>query len=358
MGQKPSDNTARDLASVLAEQHAALKNKYRPEYTQRVKSSVNLFDMMFKNEEQRVKKIEDMTNKLLDRDIAKGVLQAREQAELDARAREARIEQKIAEEKPLLAPGNFDFMEWDPHNQEEMPWQHAPMHDIQLQIPNVPVLQTISDEEFLKYVMNRMQSYNIGTAAYSGSISGKYLLILENKFEAVSQFIDQAKPDGSMEQIEVQNIVRNPSSKKVMYLNYSDNETQYIHAAAQAVQSFNVYGKISLRTRENYILEEIEEIIRTSGYPPTQQYAQHCQQVRNHIAMQMKTFGDLREAWYQPATQTAPPVVNVKVGYNINLNNKPSGAKDTTTPSPEPAAAETPRTAKASPQKTRKPKTP
>lgn len=285
---------------------ALLKNKYRAEYAQRVKNKITLFDILFKNKEQRFQKLDRLIERQLERDAAKGVLQARHAA--DERARVA----ETARDIPQVAPVPHTAKEPDTSDPETH--RQPPHIEISLPVPNVPVLQGLPDDDFLKYVFNRLQRHSLRDPSNAvNTARAPFLLLQEMKFEIIPAADGGAGED---------DIRRTPDKTVTMLLCYGPAEERYIQAASQVLQSYNAHGRIGLRTRENYILEEMEDIIRTAGHPLTSPYLIYCERLRSHIAMQMQTFdGGARNSWEQPK-QT-----NVSVRYGKGSSTLPSRPK-------------------------------
>lgn len=320
----PSQNN--DAVRLQAEIDAALRDKFRAEYEEKARKKLGLIDA-FSGAAGRQKKVDQLTDKMLDHDIANGRLQAR--AERDRRESEQLQEnaRNLAAEKPLLAPGQFDFIDITPELAALDATPHAPQQAFNVMIPDVPALQEMPDDQFLKYVLEGLHTYDIGTAAYREPKElelvrkGLYPKGFEQPLPLASFVEKNFKVVG-----ETELIVRDPNVSEKMTVVYSVGQLEFIDAGIRAVQSFNATGQIDMRTREVFILEHVEELLRTAGHRLTRQYEDFCYRARQQVAMQMISF-DARG----PRDWTSAQPAVMTVGYNVDLST-PAPAEKTTKP--------------------------
>lgn len=282
--QQENGDLATEMAAFQANLDAELKNRYRPEYMQAAKKKLSLMDA-FRGADGRLAKIEKIAETRLQEDLENGTLEARARADVG-------IEDKPANGKQVFEAGEFGFLDVT----EELKAQEVAVHPAEVpkqysvQIPNVGKLLTeATDDTFLNYVLENLHSYDVATPGFieapevrAGKKGGHelFITVVEKKFSY----------DG-------ENFARNAASADKLLLLHSDTQNGLIKAGADAINSYNATGTIPQELREEFIIEETKESLRTANYPLTEQYENFCAEVLEDVAQQIDRInGFLPEA--------------------------------------------------------------
>lgn len=299
---------------------ALLKEKYREEYRLRASQSMGLLDG-FRGKEGRLKKIDERTEKMLERDLKKGVLQARAQEELaqeNAQAQAAAAER--ANPDPDEQRGNFSFLDITGRlEQEEIP--HNAQSEFRVSVPDVPKLLAATDEQFIGYVLDTVSRYDMSVPGFQ--------MVDEIRSGAPRQPGEKPAPIyGTIIKkhfnVNAGRIDRTPEQQGVMTLFHSTAQKPFIDTAHMAIHSFNQTGIVTPHMREDFILEQVKDELRNTRYPKTKRYEEFCLDVLTHVVTQFQSMGSLMNGPvgdYQPGAylDTRPPMVptNVKVTFNM-----------------------------------------
>ncbi len=303
---------------IDAETMNAIKQRYHTEYMLKAKSKLGWWNI-FRSSDARLKQVEQIAGKLMQKDLANGSLQARYSADLQ--------QDNTKPTTPAPLPASIDYT--DITNDLIAPpkpvRQRPEPQDYNVNIPDVPHLQKASDSDFLLYVLETLDPFDLRSPGYVECAELKairqktipkgfekpptYATIITKQFDI--------KPTGE--------VVRDETLKNLMILMHSDTQEDLIKYGSLAIACYNKYAKIPLRLREEFMLEHTKESLRSAGYAFTPRYEIFCMNVMHHISMQMVTFNPPRPQAQQPQQ----PKVSVTVTFDAKAQ------KPATTPKTE-----------------------
>lgn len=327
---------------VDAETLQAIKTRYQTEYMLRAKSKLGFWNA-FRGQDGRLKKLESIAARLMDKDIANGTLTARLKQDLA----QEQADKRAAQNQPAAAlPSDISYTDMTQElfeDQQRQTRRKPEPENYNVNIPDVARLQQIDDTGFLFFVLESLDPFDLSSPGYVECPELK--AIREKKIPAGYE-----KPPTFATIVTKQfaitptgDVVRDEKLKNTLILMHSDTQEDLIKTGSTAIAYYNKYGKIPMRAREEFMLEQTKEALRSAGYEFTPRYENFCMNVLNHVAMQTLTFNP-------PAPQQPQkPQVNVTVTFNL-----PAGKQDKPATAAKPAkskgkkAAAAPKPKKAS----------
>ena len=322
-----------DAPQTDAQTITAIKQRYQTEYMLKAKSKLGWWNV-FRGSDGRLKQLELLADKLMKKDLANGSLQARYTADLaqDATA--------VANTPATPLPASIDYTDiTNDISQPQAPVRQRPEpEDYNVNIPDVPHLQKASDTDFLLYVLETIDPFDLHSPGYVECAELKAI-----RQNAIPKGFDKPPTFATIvtKQFDVKatgEVVRDEKLKNIMILMHSDTQEDLIKFGGHAIAYYNKYGKIPLRLREEFMIEHTKENLRTSGHAFTPRYEIFCMNVLHHISMQMVTFNQPR-----PQTQQQPqqPKVSVTVtfGDSAQKPGQPKPADKPAAKAKKPAAA-------------------
>ena len=303
-----------------------LVEKYHDLYESRARKKLGPLDA-FSTPEQRLEKVEKITQRLLERDFNNGKLQ-----------KKFMTEQAAGHGVNVAALESVDPDTLDP---EEL------MHEIdqararteaeneqksyRINLPSVPHLMAASDDIFVTYVLDSVERYNIESAYYSlpadarkdkKNAADTYVTPIAKQFNVHSQ------KNGKETEFSV---IRDPESTQTILCIYSENQLGFIHSAEAAMKEFNESGKISRPTRERFIIENAKDELRNAPYEKTERYLGVCETAIADIKKQLRGVETITDndrlsqgAWLDTRPPLQPSSVTVR--SKIDLTPKPPKA--------------------------------
>lgn len=295
---------------------SALKQRYQTEYMLKAKSKLGWWNI-FRGSDARLKQVEQIADKMIKKDIASGQLQARYEADL--------AQDSATPQAPAPLPTAVDYTDITAALTQPQPTvrQRPEPQDYNVNIPDVAHLQKASDSDFLLYVLETIDPFDLRSPGYVECAELKairqktipkgyekpptYATIVTKQFDIT--------PSGE--------VVRDEKLKNLLILMHSDTQEDLIKFASYAIACYNKYAKIPLRLREEFMLEHTKEALRSAGYAYTPRYEIFCMNVMHHISMQMVTFNQARP----PAPTPQQPKVSVTVTFDTPAKNSAAAPK-------------------------------
>lgn len=302
-----------DVPHTDAETLTAIKTRYQAEYLLQAKGKLGWWNV-FRNRDARFAQVEQIAAKLMQADLASGKLQERYQTDL---AQEA-----AARNNPPALPAQIDYT--DITNDLIAPpqprYQQPEPEDYNVNIPDVPHLQQVSDTGFLFYVLETLDTFDLRSPGYVECAELKAI-----RQNAIPKGFEKPPTYATIviKQFDITRtgeVVRDEKLKNLMILMHSDTQEDLIKFGAQAVAYYNKYAKIPARLREEFMLEHTKEVLRTAGHAFTPRYEVFCMNVMHHVSMQMLTFN-------APRPQPQQPKVTVTVNFDLNAQKQPQDTK-------------------------------
>lgn len=305
-----------------------LREKYRDEYRTLAAQKTNLLDR-FRSHEDREARIDKLTDKLLTRALRNGELQARAEEELGLID-----EQKIAKLPEEDKPGAFDFLGMDKVTADEVPNKNYE-GEYKISIPNTTALKAASDEQFLGYVLDSLDRYNIKSPGFiavpeMNTQSGvKRVNEKGEKAQLIGTFIK--KKFNVVSSAGGNHIERAPEVTDTLLCMHSDEQVAFINTAAVVVAKFNETGQVDQHLRERFIFEQTRDELRNSSYAKTKKYEEFCHQAIAHVLSKMETIGLLTQPQQQQGhggayLDTRPPMKPTKVSVSFSFDPGKKGA--------------------------------
>lgn len=321
------DNTAdqpHPQGDVLVQEARA---RYRAEYMLRAQSKLSWVNI-FRSTDGKLKKVEQIADKMIAKDIANGKL-------LERLAQDMANDDLATKQEPAAQATSEDAAAKKPEDTTQLPQQPMTFEDLTAQleqeyltqtgrrepqeynvnIPDVERLQRTSDTGFLFYVMETLDTFTLGSPAYSecpelralrttkypkgAERPGSFVTIVTKNFDV--------KSDGT--------VVRDDKIDNKIILMHSDRQQELIKLGSYAFAYYAKYGQIPLRLREEFMLEQTKDALHTAGYPFTPRYEMFCMNVMHHVSMQMVSFN-------RPRPQPQQPKVTVTAKINFDNSAK------------------------------------
>lgn len=278
-----SDNRSR-IQAVDAQTRQAIKERYQTEYFLKARAKLGFWNI-FLGSDARLKKIEDSAARLLEKDILNGILPTR-------LAEDCGREEASARAASAAIPSAIDYVDMTQELIEEQ-HQHARRPEPQnynVNIPDVVRLQQIDDTGFLFFVLESLDPFNLASPGYAecDELKAIRLRLIPQGYEHPPTYASVVAKRFTISR--AGEVTRDDQVKNTMILMHSDTQEGLINKGVQAISHYNRDGKIPLRLREEFMLEQTKEYLRTAGYDFTPRYELFCMNVLHHVSMQMESF--------------------------------------------------------------------